>query len=78
MDKFKANERESKYLRDLPLHRSQKEIQPGVFKIKVIPDRDLIMELCKRGPAIEILEPASVREKVAELHKAAAELYDKN
>lgn len=73
---FRAGEKESNYLRDLPLHSSQKETEPGLFEIRVVPDDNLIIELCHHGDRIEVLEPQEIRSKVAEAHRKAWEQYE--
>ena len=73
---FKADGRESSYLRDLPMHSSQKELSPGLFELRVVPDDNLLIELCRRGSRIEVLEPQELREKVAGEHRKAADLYE--
>ena len=75
---FKCSEREAKFLRDLPIHRSQEEVRKDgdnvIFSIFVCPDKNLIMEICKHGSRIEILSPAEVRDAVREeLAKALAQ-----
>lgn len=76
---FRATEREAKYLRDLPIHSSQKEIRTRgdgvVFEIFVCPNTDLIMEFCRRGDRIEVLSPSDIREAVAGELRKAAEQY---
>lgn len=74
---LKATEREARYLRDLPLHRSQKEISPGVFSLRVIPDLSLVLDLCKRGDRVEVLEPEHLRKEVEDEHGRALSLYVK-
>ena len=76
--RFKVTEKEAKFLRDLPIHRSQEEVGKDggnvIFSIFVCPDTNLIMELCKHGNRIEVLSPAEVREAVKEeLTKALAQ-----
>ena len=75
-----ADEKQSKYLRDLPIHRSQEELghdgKGNVFRIFVCPNDNLIMEFCKYGNRIEILEPLEIRTKVGETLKAAAKQYE--
>jgi predicted DNA-binding transcriptional regulator YafY len=77
---FCVSEKEARFIRDLPLHRSQEEIgqEDGFvrFCIFVCPDKNLIMEFCKHGSHIEVLSPADVRESVAEELRAAASIYD--
>lgn len=76
---FKVSENEARFLRDLPLHRSQQEIRREgdmvIFSIFVCPDRNLTMEFCKYGSQIEVLSPSDVREAVAEELRSAAEKY---
>lgn len=76
---FRATEREAKYLRDLPIHASQKEVRTRgdgvVFEIFVCPNTDLIMEFCRRGDRIEVLSPSDIREAVAGELRKAAEQY---
>lgn len=76
--RFRATEEEAKYLRDLPLHGSQVEERDSsgpVFSIRVIPNRNLTMDLCAHGDRIEVLEPESVRADVAAELRKAAGLY---
>ena len=61
---FQATELEARYLRDLPLHHSQTEIRPGIFQIRVLPTTEVIMEFCRLGDRVEVLEPAAVREQI--------------
>ena len=76
---FRTSLTEARYLRDLPLHESQKEIKSDgnsvTFSIFVHPNKALIMEICKHGSALEVLTPTSVREAVAAELRKAADLY---
>ena len=76
---FRTSENEARFLRDLPLHRSQEEKGKDgdmvVFSIFVCPDRNLIMEFCRYGSRIEVISPADVRSAVAEELRAAAQIY---
>ncbi len=84
---FRTTPTEARYLRDLPLHLSQKELPqkpatssgeaPGfvTFSIFACPNKALIMELCKHGPRLEVLSPASVRQAVIEELERALEAY---
>ncbi len=78
--KLRATEREAAYLQDLPLHPSQVlvkwEGEHAIFALRVIPNPNLVMELCKHGNRLEVLEPASLREEVANELKKAIELYE--
>lgn len=75
---FRTSPTEARFLRDLPIHRSQQEIASDkdhvTFSIFVSPNKALIMEFCKYGSGLEVLSPASVREQVgSELAKAAGQ-----
>lgn len=84
--RFRVHETEARYLRDLPVHPSQKEVAPHrsgrlgsdedgsvTFEIFACPNTALIMEFCKYGSRLEVLSPTHVRDAVAsELHRAAA------
>ena len=88
--RFRVHETEARYLRDLPIHSSQKEIalKEGAsgsntsdtegyttFEIFVYPNTALTMEFCKYGSRLEVLSPAHVREAVATELRRAASLY---
>lgn len=79
---FRTSESEARFLRDLPLHRSQVEKgrdgEMVVFSIFVCPDRNLIMEFCRYGSRMEVISPAEVRDAVAEEMRAAAQIYSNN
>ena len=76
---FRTSRTEARFLRDLPLHKSQEEVRTEedsvVFSIFVCPDRNLIMEFCKYGSRIEVLSPADIREDVAAELRMAVEKY---
>ena len=76
---FRTDETDARYLRDLPVHPSQTEIERRegsvTFSIFVCPNKALIMEFCKYGSSIEVLSPESVREEVASELDKAARLY---
>lgn len=76
---FRVPETEARFIRDLPLHPSQKEISHKngyvTFEIFVCPNKALIMEFCKYGSRIEILSPEHLRAEVAQELHAAAGLY---
>lgn len=72
--------REAAYLQDLPLHPSQvlesRDASGCIFAFYLIPNPNLVMDLCKRGDRLEVLEPASLREAVLQAHKTALQLYE--
>lgn len=77
--RFRVSETEAKFIRDLPIHKSQEEEGPDgkgiVFNIFVCPNDGLIMEFCKHGSRMEILSPKEVRQEVADQLCKAADLY---
>ena len=77
--KYRVSEKEAQFLRDLPLHKSQEEVERKdglvTFSIFACPDKNMIMEFCKFGSRIEVLSPAGVRESVASELLAAARIY---
>ncbi|MBQ3766232.1 MAG: WYL domain-containing protein [Bacteroidales bacterium] len=79
--RFRTTEREAAYLKDLPIHPSQVFLGKdadgkSLFAMRLIPNPDLVMELCRHGNRLEVLEPASLREKVAEELRKALLLYE--
>ena len=73
--------REAAYLKDLPIHPSQMYLGEendgrSRFCFRVIPNRDLVMELCKRGSGLEVLSPDSLREQVADELRNALKFYE--
>lgn len=76
---FRVPEREARFLRDLPIHKSQEEVESKdgfvTFCIFVCPDKNMIMEFCRYGRNLEVLSPAEVREEIATEFRAAADIY---
>jgi predicted DNA-binding transcriptional regulator YafY len=81
--KIRTTAREAAYLKDLPIHPSQVflgEEKDGrcLFAIRVIPNPNLVMELCKHGNRLEVLEPKPLREQVANELRKSLEIYERN
>ena len=79
--RLKAGPKETRYLKDLPIHPTQEleETLPdgsSVFRLFLIPNEDFIMELCRRGARIEVLSPDSLRSAVAAELKKASNIYN--
>lgn len=76
---FRVSETEAKFIRDLPVHRSQeekgKDDKGVIFSIFVCPNDNLIMEFCKYGARLDVLSPAKVRENVRMQLEKALYLY---
>jgi predicted DNA-binding transcriptional regulator YafY len=56
-------------------HRVEKD-GSYVLEIPYANDRELVMEIMKFGPDVEVLAPSSLRKHVSDLHKEAARHYD--
>lgn len=72
--KIKTNSYQAKYLRGLPLHHSQKEIELNddttIFEYYIKPTFDLKKELLSMGAEIEVLEPEWFRVEIKEIVNA--------
>ena len=73
---------EGNYLRDLPLHGSQREVKQGEdwadFRFKLRPSWDFIGKLMERGDRLKVLEPESVVAKIWTKHAESVKLYKEN
>lgn len=69
------------YLRDLPLHHSQHEINVTEeytdFELTLRPTSDFKSKLLSRGQWIEVLEPQSLADEIVEWHQNAIQRYKK-
>ena len=78
--RFKVTDEEARYLRDLPIHRSQVEENAAkgdgrIFRIRVMPNRNLTMEFCRHAGRLEVIEPEEVRLSVKEELEKAYKQY---
>ena len=68
-----------KYFRTLPLHGSQREtVQEdgsSVFSYHIAPTFDFVQEILSHGTDVEVLEPAELRESVADIIAGMASRY---
>lgn len=68
--KLKVSAAQSNYLRSLPMHQSQQEIERSsefsIFRMLVKPTYDFQQEILKNGEYIEVLEPLWLRNKIAD------------
>ena len=73
---FQAN-----YVRDLPLHESQQEIERNdeysIFELFVRPTYDLYQEVLRMGTQVEVLEPNYMREEILEMIRIMYNQYTK-
>lgn len=71
--KIKVSASQANYLRDLPLHESQQEIEHtneySIFELQVRPTFDFLQEILWNGEDMEVLEPLWVRREIAEKTK---------
>ena len=78
--KLKVSANQSNYLRSLPLHPSQKEVERGdeysVFELRLCPEFDFQQEILSQTPDIEVLEPQWLREEIAKKLKDTCEKYN--
>lgn len=65
------------FVRSLPLHHSQKEVEPCVFEWFVAPTLDFVQQLRTQGANIEILAPESLREAFANEARDILKYYTK-
>ena len=77
--KLKVNAGQANYLRDLPLHSSQEEVERtdeySIFSLFLRPTFDFEQELLSQGDYLEVLEPQWLREKIADTIKRMLEKY---
>ena len=68
-----------KYFRTLPLHGSQRETAhedgSSVFSYHIAPTFDFVQEILSHGTDVEVLEPAELRESVADIIAGMASRY---
>ena len=64
------------FIRSLPLHHSQKEVEPCVFEWFVAPTLDFIQQLRTHGSEIEILAPQSLRQQFADEARKVLKMYE--
>jgi predicted DNA-binding transcriptional regulator YafY len=76
---LKAYREKPNYLRSLPLHLSQQEVETGtdyaIFEYKIAPTFDFIQEILLHGDQLEVLSPKSFREHVASIIKQMSDFY---
>lgn len=76
---IRANEDHKHYLRSLPLHSSQREIEDcgeyADFELFLAPTYDFVMKLLQVGSMIEVVSPASLRKTMKGWISEMYELY---
>lgn len=77
---LRTSELQARFLRDLPLHPSQKEISQDedgsvLFAIRVAVNEALLMELMKYGDKLEVVSPKELRTQVRKMFESAVKKY---
>ncbi|MCR4965527.1 MAG: WYL domain-containing protein [Bacteroidales bacterium] len=71
--KLKVDDYQAKYLRSLPLHHSQKELERTdkytVFSFFLCPTFDFIQEILSMGKSVEVLSPKDLRSEISRIGK---------
>lgn len=77
--KLKVSAGQANYLRDLPMHESQEEIERNdeysIFRLRVRPSYDFQQELCWNREELEVLEPVWLRNEIAGTIKRMIDKY---
>jgi len=68
------------YLRKLPIHWSQREVEKhsdySIFEVTLMPTYDFIQQILTMSSEVEVLSPDSVRQEVIRWIKEMASVYD--
>lgn len=77
--KLKVSAGQANYIRDLPMHESQKEIERNdeysIFTYQMRNTFDFLQELLRNGGDVEVLEPAALRKDMANMVKRMWDKY---
>lgn len=74
---LKTTDTRAKYLRSLPLHRSQKEIASNLFELHLVPTDDFINAVRAMGAEVEVVSPDWVRKRLLQEAKDMVKKYSK-
>ncbi len=72
---IRCNEWFTSYLRQRPLHPSQRESAPGHFTLNVALTKDFVSALLSFGPALKVISPSALRERLKALAAEVVGLY---
>lgn len=76
---LRAYGNEPYYLRDLPLHPSQREISSGDnytdFEVNLHPTRDFLAHILSRGAWLQVISPDSIVQEIKNMLQATEEKY---
>ena len=74
---LKTTDTRAKYLRSLPLHRSQKEIASNLFELHLVPTDDFINAVRAMETEVEIVSPDWLRKRLLQDAKDLVKKYSK-
>ena len=74
---LKTSDTRAKYLRSLPLHRSQKEIASNLFELHLVPTDDFINAVRAMGTEVEVVSPDWLRKRLLQDAKDLVKKYSK-
>ena len=76
----KAVAMEQHYMRDLPIHHSQKELRKTDtytdFEVFIRPTTDFMAHLMSRGGWLQVISPRSLAKEILKWHQEAIERYE--
>ena len=79
--KLKVSAGQANYLRSLPLHDTQEEIEENeeysIFSLRICPEYDFYQEILSNGEDIEVLDPKWMREEIADIIHRMWNKYNK-
>ena len=84
MNKMRELGKHPRYLRDLPLHHTQKELQCDEqqdfadFELNLRPTTDFKGQLLSRGAWLKVLEPQWLADEIYHMHRQAVMMYEAN
>ncbi|MDE7370131.1 MAG: WYL domain-containing protein, partial [Muribaculaceae bacterium] len=77
---IKVEREQSNYFKSLPLHSSQQVVSEMtdsvIFRLKLEPTYDFIMELLSHGAKVEVLQPQSLRDTMISKIKEMTKIYN--
>lgn len=74
---LKTTDTRAKYLRSLPLHRSQKEIASNLFELHLVPTDDFINAVRAMETEVEVVSPDWLRKRLLQDAKDMVKKYSK-
>lgn len=74
---LRTSDLRAKYLRSLPLHHTQNEIEPNLFRIRLVPTDDFINAIRALGSEVEITSPEWLRKRLLQDAKDMVKKYSK-